>query len=135
MREFIIRGQLQIDGVNDLLQKVPHNGSITVEVRKTKKGRSNAQNALMWKWLTYIGSSLGYNKVEVHDIMCEMILGTKTITRFDGTEMEIPNGTKGLKVADMAAFLNEVDRIASEQGIILPHPEDLYYEAMGYEQA
>ena len=39
--------------------------------------------------------------------------------------------TKKLKVGEMKDYLETVDMFAAEWGIILPRPEDLYYESMG----
>jgi hypothetical protein len=47
----------------------------------------------------------------------------------DGT-LKIPS-TKTLKVAEFKAYLELIDREMGLMGIMMPHPEDLYYEAMG----
>lgn len=132
MSTFIIRGDVQKDAVRDLLLQIPTDGSITVEFKKTKKGRSVAQNALYWKWITTFGRELGYSKDEMHEVLTEKLLPTREITDLDGNELTVRTSTKSLKVEEFGNYLNDIDRLAAQQGILLPHPEDLYYEAMGY---
>ncbi|MDH4319665.1 MAG: recombination protein NinB [Desulfobulbaceae bacterium] len=45
-----------------------------VVIRPHKGKRSLDQNALLWKWNTYIGVELGYDSEEMHEILKAMFL-------------------------------------------------------------
>ena len=49
------------------------------------------------------------------------------------TIKELKSTTK-LKVGEMKDYLEQIDIFVSEYGIMLPRPEDLYLESMGYKK-
>lgn len=126
-----------------------------VEIREWKKNRSVAQNSLLWKWLTVIAAELGESKDEVHERYKEKLL--VTILRRDDPDFAAMIGSvnavhaSGMKSEAMALkkeivrltsttqmnvhqfteYLNDIELDARNLGIILPHPEDLYNDAMG----
>lgn len=112
---------------------------IKVTVEDYKKNRSLAQNALMWKWLTLLSNHLrtetGLNTSpeDLKDHFQRLILGfreyqTPTGTYPPGRTRTI--GTSEINTAQFTSFLNEIEVYAANVGLTLPHPEDLYYEAM-----
>jgi hypothetical protein len=113
------------------VKSLPDDGSVVVIIKKAEESRSIAQNRLMWRWFGEIAEETGYTKQDVHDIFCSQILGTKVVRRFDGMEVEVINGTRELKVREMADFLTQVEAMATNMGWYLSHPEDSYYKAMG----
>ena len=117
--------------VQQLVSGLPEDGTMAVTIGKVTKSRSKAQNRLMWLWFTVAGTELGYSKQEMHDAMCEHILGTEFKEGPYG-EFQSTRGTSGLKADEMTQFLSQVEVAVSQLGIILPHPEDIYYRAMGY---
>ena len=77
-----------------------------------------------------IGGELGYTKDETHVILRDKFLGyTETTTKLSVIK-ELRSTTK-LKVKEFKDYLEQIDILMSEYGIILPRPEDLYYESMG----
>lgn len=115
----------------DYLEGLPDDGSYKVEVKKVTSKRSLAQNALYWEWMTIIGDSTGYRKDEIHDLMRYAHLEPITKEVMGQVITELPSTTK-LSTKDFTEYLNLIENWASDMGIVLPHPEDLYYKAMGY---
>lgn len=126
-----------------------------VEIREWKKNRSVAQNSLLWKWLTVIAAELGESKDEVHERYKEKLL--VPILRRDDSDFaamiisvnavhasgmraealalkkEIVRltSTTQMNVHQFTEYLNDIEIDARNLGIILPHPEDLYNDALG----
>jgi hypothetical protein len=105
------------------------NGEYTLVLERAKSPRSNNQNRLMWLWFTCIAKSWSeatgqtFTAQTVHDVYCRLFL-----------PMETPRGriaghTNKLSVEQMTEFLDKVQAdAASEYGIQLPNPEDMYFE-------
>jgi hypothetical protein len=102
-----------------------------VDIKPYKKNRSLAQNKLYWKWITCIGDSIGYESDELHAIMADKFLHDE-IVEYGGKQIKKDKSTSRLNTKEFTEYLEKIDRFAaSELGIVLPSPEDLYYEAMG----
>jgi hypothetical protein len=104
----------------------------TVTVKRYQKQRSLPQNALMWKWYTIIGNHLGYDKDEMHDVLREKFLPW-TELELCGVKVKRLTSTSSddFTVAMEAEYLSAIDRFAAQElGIILPHPEDEFYESL-----
>ena len=101
-----------------------------IEITEDKDSRSTKQNKLYWEWVSVIGNELGYTKDETHAILRDKFLGyTETTTKLSVIK-ELRSTTK-LKVKEFKDYLEQIDMFISEYGIILPRPEDLYFESMG----
>lgn len=105
------------------------NGEYTIRFERAKKPRSNDQNRLMWLWFTCIAESWSeatgrtFSPQVVHDTYCTLFLPINT------PRGQIAGHTSSLTTEQMTAFLNKVQAdAASEYGITLPNPEDLYFE-------
>jgi len=61
-RAQVIIASLPLDAIHEVIIR-PHRGK-----------RSLDQNALLWKWNTYMGAELGYTPEEMHEILKEMFL-------------------------------------------------------------
>ena len=103
----------------------------TLEIKLYRKDRSAAQNKLLWMWLTIIGNELGYTKDEIYEEMVDLYLPMIEMRRFNGEKREVRLTTSKLNTKEFTEFLSNIDLFASGMGIILPHPEDLMWEAMG----
>ena len=126
-----------------------------VEIREWKKNRSAAQNSLLWKWLTVIAAELGESKDEVHERYKEKLLvpilrrddpdfaamiGSVNAVHARGMKAEAGalkkeiirlTSTTDMNVHQFTEYLNDIEIDARNLGIILPHPEDLYNDALG----
>jgi hypothetical protein len=115
----------------------PKSDKAVIEIKEDKDSRSVKQNRLYWMWLKVIEDETGQPKVD----FLEGGKWSKGLhTRFkcdyldkefyaDGS-MKIPS-TKKLKVKDFAAYLERIDMEIAQLGIMLPRPDDLYWDAMG----
>lgn len=111
-------------------KEFPDSEKAIIEITEDKDSRSVKQNRLYWEWVSVIGNELGYTKDETHAILRDKFLGyTETTTKFNVIK-ELRSTTK-LKVKEFKDYLEQIDMFISEYGIILPRPEDLYYESMG----
>ena len=96
-----------------------------VTIKPYKRNRSLEQNSLMWKWYSIIADDLGYTTEEIHEEFMRKLLIPIT--------MQTPSGlvevysTKKLKVKEMTAYLEGIERTATEMGIALPRPMDNNY--------
>ena len=113
----------QIDAVFSTLA----NGAYIIHTKKEVKGRTINQNALMWLWFTCIEIETGTDKNDVHDYYCTRFIRRKTTV--NGSDRIVISGTSKLNTVHFTDFLNKVQAdAASEFGIKLPLPEDLYFE-------
>jgi hypothetical protein len=111
-------------------KEYPDSDKAIIEIRDDKDSRSVKQNRLYWEWVSVIGGELGYTKDETHAILRDKFLGyTETTTKLSVIK-ELRSTTK-LKVGEFKDYLEQIDIFVSEYGIMLPRPEDLYYESMG----
>ena len=96
-----------------------------VTINPYKRNRSLEQNSLMWKWYSIIANDLGYTTEEIHEEFMRKLLIPIT--------MQTPSGivevysTKKLKVKEMTAYLEGIERTATEMGIALPRPYENNY--------
>ena len=96
-----------------------------VTIKPYKRNRSLEQNSLMWKWYSIIADDLGYTTEEIHEEFMRKLLIPIT--------MQTPSGlvevysTKRLKVKEMTAYLEGIERTATEMGIVLPRPYENNY--------
>ena len=156
-----IKKTIIIDSVGDkkrlkvIVDALPLTPKYQVEIRPYKAQRSVKQNKLYWKWITIIGNELGYTKEEMHRLCVERFLVTifirdkesyaamvesvKNLRKHglkhdaDVIKTEIINltSTTDCNTAQFAEYLTDIERDAAGLNIILPHPDDLYWEAMG----
>lgn len=118
----------------ELMFNLLSNAEYSLEIKKKVKKRTVDQNALMWMWFTCIEDETGTLKQDVHDYYCKKFLCR--IVVINGKEEIVVRSTSKLNTAEMSVFLNKVQSdAASEFGIRLPSPDDVYFNAftMRYE--
>lgn len=105
------------------------NGNYLLTFERAKKPRTSEQNRLMWLWFGCIAKSWSeatghvFTSQDVHDAYCRVFLPIST------PKGVIAGSTKGLTTEQMTEFLNQVQAdAATEYGITLPNPEDMYFE-------
>ena len=138
-----------------IIDALPLTPVYQVEIRPFRVQRSVKQNKLYWLWITIIGNELGYTKEEMHRLCVErflvpvfirdkesyaaMVESVKGLRKIgyghdaDIIKTEIINltSTTDCNTAQFAEYLTDIERDAAGLNIILPHPDDLYWEAMG----
>lgn len=124
-------------------------GNVSVEVKAAQNTRSAKQNRLLWLWHGIVSKETGETPDEVHDRIKERIVLPIMLSypeRYEHAEQIEAMlslrpkakallvrliSTTDLTVKHMAEFLTRYERdTAVKVGIVLPRPEDLYYEAM-----
>lgn len=138
-----------------IIQGLPMDEVHEVVIRPWKQDRSEAQNRLLWVFLTTIGNELGETKDAMHERYKERFLvpiferddaeyaamieavrqvhraGMKAEAKAMKKQIISLTSTTRANVAQMAEYLNDIERDAESMAIRLQHPEDIYHEAMG----
>ncbi len=106
----------------------PESDKAIIEIKEDKDSRSTKQNRLYWQWIKVM-TETGYTKDEMHVIMRDKFLGYEEVTTKTNV-IRVLRSTTDLKVGEFKDYLEQIDIFASEYGIVLPRPEDLYFESM-----
>mgnify|MGYP000519859629 FL=1 len=121
------KGVVRIDKPFDFMCSQLRNGRYKVTIERYTEPRTISQNALMWLWFTCIEQETGTDKQDVHDYYCNLFLRRMAV--INGKETVIAGSTSRLNTLQMTDFLNKVKAdAATELGISLPLPDDLYYQ-------
>lgn len=103
------------------------NGRYKLTIQKHAEKRTVSQNALFWMWMACIEQQTGTDKQDVHDYYCVRFLRRETMINDRSTV--VIGGTSKLNTLQMTNFMDKVKAdAATEFGIMLPLPEDKYYE-------
>lgn len=132
----------------EVIPELPKDGSLDIVVQDHKDDRTLAQLRLKWMWAGEYGSQHGITKDDANRQFkwrhCRPILIRDDETGaykalFDRAE-EDPIVARhfidmihssDMSVKQFSEALTEWDHWAGSKGIIFPHPEDLFYAAMG----
>jgi|TARA_R100000664_G_C2749130_1_gene136526 hypothetical protein len=79
---------------------------VVIKIREKEDGRSIEQNALWWRWMTIIGSSIGHTKEEMHTILKYKFLQRTKIV--DGKEIITLKSTATLSKDEFNQLINDV---------------------------
>lgn len=114
------------EAVKAYVEKLPDKPFI-VTIEKKKEVRSIPQNKLYWSWIKCISNETGNDNKDLHEYFSERFLRRETAVIF-GVMVERAISTTKLSTVEFTAYLEKIEQFASsELGIILPHPEDLYW--------
>lgn len=118
---------------------------LVVSIEIYKKKRSLAQNALAWlwndvirKWLYEAGVGFKnargetirpYTSEEIHEWHKQLFAQARVI-EVNGKAATV-HRSRDMRTMEFSQFLNDIDAYWAEQGLMLPHPDQLYDEAMG----
>lgn len=110
---------------------------LEVTIKPYRKKRSLAQNRLYWWWLKFIADHVNdatgntFSDEDMHDWFREQFLGSRVI-EVDATPVRARKSTTKLNTVQMTEYLEQVDRYCADRlDLVLPHPVELYAEAMG----
>jgi len=110
------------------LNELPEDDNAIIEIKQNLDSRSTKQNRLYWQWIKVM-TETGYTKDEMHSILRDKFLGYDEVTTKTNV-IRVLRSTTDLKVGEFKDYLEQIDIFASEYGIVLPRPEDLYFESM-----
>jgi len=108
------------------IEKLPEGKKYSVSVILNRSKRSIPQNRLYFLWLNCISAETGNEVEDLHDYFKDHFL-TRRVVVF-GEERNAAISTTKLNTSEFTAFLDKVQQFAAGEGIILPNPEDLYFE-------
>jgi hypothetical protein len=154
-RTFIIRSENEISRLSTFLKSQPKEPVLEVIVQDHKKDRTAQQNSLYRLWNSIISDELGWSKEEVEENFkrrflvpiyerddigyAEMIQSVRRVysqgLKDDANAMFEHivklTSTANAKVKQFMEYLKDIERDMADKGIILPHPEDRYIDAVG----
>lgn len=101
------------------------NGRHVIEIKRSVRKRSLAQNRLMWLWFACIEQETGQYAADIHDYYCLKYLPHDITDLATGETVRVAGHTSILTTEAFTDFLNKVQAdAATELGITLPSPED-----------
>jgi len=119
----------------------------TVTVSEDDESRSLKQNRLSFLWYRVRGEATGHGR-HYERSLCKLIYGmpilredkhfnefyVNALAGLDYRQkldaMEFVPVTSLMKVKEFAIYLNDIEVESASIGIVLPHPEDLYWDAL-----
>jgi hypothetical protein len=126
IKTYVIRDHRFLENLIEFLRKLPlDKRPWQVEIEPYVKRRSKRQNALYWSWLEILAGEFGYTKDELHIVLGEQLLPkVELVNRFTGEALMVPKSTTQLSTVEFRDYLDHIERIAAEHGIMLPQPND-----------
>lgn len=125
-------GRVSLDTDLDYLFSTLKNGSYSLILKRVSEKRTINQNDLMWMWFKCIENGTGTDKNDIYMYYCKKFL-CKVIRVGEKVE-KVYETSSMLNTTQMTEFLNKIQAdVASELGIMLPIPDDRYFEAF-YQQ-
>lgn len=101
----------------------------TITISKIRDKRSLDQNRLYWLWIACICQETGNDKDDVHEYFKGYFLGYSEKNLFGGTVRHTVS-TTSLDTKQFTDYLEKIKIWASREfGIMLPEPNDAYFEA------
>ena len=121
-------GVVTLDKDFNLMCSLLRNGEYTLKIVRKTKPRSISQNSLMWMWYKCMEDSTGTPKEDFHDYYKSKYLSRDVVI---GKQLyRVSGSTSDLNTLQMTHYLEKVKAdAATEFRIILPLPEDRYYQA------
>jgi len=117
--------QTAVDYINKLPDK-PYD----VNIKLHKQTRTCPQNRLYWMWINAISKDTGNEPNDLHEYFGNKWLPEISVQMPDGV-LHKNQSTTQLNTAEFTAYLDKIQIFASaELGIILPNPDDLYFDQM-----
>jgi len=146
----VVHDQASLAAVMGYLSGIKPSASrpYTVKVAQGDEDRSLKQNRLSFMWYQLRGSITGHGKIHER-CLCKLHYGVPILMRDDDDflrffqkalapmayqdqldAMEFVPVTRLMTVKQFAEYLTDVDQESAKAGIMLPHPEDLYWAAL-----
>ena len=98
-------------------------GEFDLVIKKAASKRSDNQNRLYRVWVRIIAGDCGYSEPEMHDALRYKFL--RRTAEINHEEVVIIPSTTELTIRQMEDYMTQIEVLAIEMGITLPHPEDL----------
>jgi len=115
----------------EFYQQNPDVDTATISIVANKPKRSDSQNRLYWTWVDIIAKEIGYSKQEMHLLLADQFLERIEFTSKKGKEISQIPSTRGLNIEQFVDYLCEIDMMAGEYNMKLPHGSDYEFAVMG----
>lgn len=136
--KYICRTQSDLENVRLNLLSMSLDKPVEITIKEYVKNRSHAQNRLMHDWFNkmsehyFLTCGESYAPLAWKELLKEKFLGFDMIELPDGTIKAITKHTSDCNTKELTEFLEKIDHYAvTELGLMLPKPDDLWWEAMG----
>lgn len=138
---FMFRDEMGRQRAANLVANLPLDGRQWKLVwQEAKEKRRDVQNRLLWVWMGHIQAHMrdAFGQIasaeEWHEVLCRKLMPAEAVNvRLpDGTMMDAGRWRSSkASVREMTEYLNLLDSYCAENlGLLLPHPQDIYHEAM-----
>ena len=115
--------------MRDQLSRLKLGTKVSVSFEEQTYTRSDAQLAYYWVLIGYLSDYCGYTPSEMHDAICRLRFGTKTVTIGNRTvevRRSISDAAK-MPTADMGELINFALELCAENDVNIPSAESLGY--------
>ena len=136
--KYICRTQSDLEYIRLNLLSMSLDKPVEITIKEYVKNRSHAQNRLMHDWFNkmsehyFLTTGEFYAPLAWKELLKEKFLGFDMIELPDGTIKAITKHTSDCNTKELTEFLEKIDYYAvTELGLMLPKPDDLWWEAMG----
>lgn len=117
MKRLKVTSEEELEHVRKLLGELDLSKQWDIEVKEFKSNRSVAQNKRYWRLINELGSYLGYEPEEMHQMMKYKYLSYKQ--EMLGDEMVVIPSTSDLTIKEFIEYCNNVERFAISLGFTL----------------
>lgn len=126
--KFRLQSSEDREAIQEYLGRLSVEKGYDVTIVKHKAKRSDDQNALYWVWVTLVAKETGNDSETIHKTLARKFLGFDTYEVLGEKIAKVRSTTK-LSTEEFTNYLNQVEAfVTTELDIILPHPEDKFYE-------
>ena len=117
MKRFKVTSEEELEHVRKQIGELDLSQAWEVEVKPFAFNRSVQQNRRYWKIIQELGSYLGYDEGEMHELMKYKFLSYKQ--EMLGDEMVVIPSSSNLTIKEFVDFLSKVEHFAIELGFTL----------------
>jgi len=102
---------------------------VQIIVRKPKKKqRSNEQNRYLWGVCYKLLSEWSGDTTEEWHEICKQMFVEPTKKIIDGNTYEIRKSSTALNTKEFTDYIEKIRRFGAEHGVIIPDPDQTYYD-------
>ena len=117
MKRYKVTSEEELEHLRKQIGELDLSQAWEVEVKPFAFNRSVQQNRRYWKLIQELGSYLGYDEGEMHELMKYKFLSYKQ--EMLGDEMVVIPSSSNLTIKEFVDFLSKVERFASSLGFNL----------------
>jgi hypothetical protein len=117
MKRYKVTSEEELENVRKQIGELDLSKAWEVEVKPFAFNRSTQQNKKYWKLIGELGSFLGYDEGEMHELMKYKFLSYKQ--EMLGDEMVVVPSSSKLTIKEFVEYLSKVERFASTLGFQL----------------